>query len=185
MSLRNGIGSVEKIRGITVSFLIVQLLQAKQPTGKIGKITSIATPRHFGKCSQTGQQHMLDLSEIDHIFPPYISLHAQYALSLTAVETFVRRKFVCPAYGYVRNVVGSSRGDRFPFDTCRIMRLIVIEIEVIAGNRLPCRAASMPPRVPRHDMTVASCDTPPSRISSQPIRRRPRSRSHSSIRRTK
>ena len=77
MSLRNGIGSVEKIRGITVSFLIVQLLQAKQPTGKIGKITSIATPRHFGKRSQTGQQHMLDLSEIDHIFPPYISLHAR------------------------------------------------------------------------------------------------------------
>ena len=89
--MRDGVGSVEKIRGIAVSFLIVQLFQTKQPTGKIGEITSIATPRHFGKRSQTGQQHMLDLSEIDHIFPPYISLHAQYALPLTVVETFVRR----------------------------------------------------------------------------------------------
>ena len=170
MSLRNGIGSVEKIRGITVSFLIVQLLQAKQPTGKIGKITSIATPRHFGKRSQTGQQHMLDLSEIDHIFPPYISLHAQYALSLTAVETFVRRKFVCPAYGYVRNVVGSSRGDRFPFDPCRIMRLIVIEIEVIAGNHddpiaVSRRLDAATGPAPRHDGSRLRGRPPESRPS--------------------
>ena len=37
----------------------------------------------------------------------------------------------------------------------------------------PCRAAAIPPFTPRHDITVACGASPPSRISSQPIRRRP------------
>ena len=83
-----------------------------------------------GKRSQAGQQHMLDLSEIDHIFPPYISLHAQYALPLAVVKTFVRRKLRARRTFVGRRRV--ARGDRFPFDPCRIMRLTSNRNKVIA-----------------------------------------------------
>ena len=49
----------------------------------------------------------------------------------------------------------------------------------------PALAAAMPPSVPRQDMTVACGARPPSRISSQPMSRRPLALRNFSIRRMK
>ena len=54
--------------------------------------------------------------------------------------------------------------------------LPVIQVQIRRGDSTvswPALAAAIAPSMPRHDITVALGASPPSRISSQPIRRRP------------
>lgn len=99
------------------------------------------------------------------------------------------RSRCCPACRGCRGIrfqrVGRKDQTSRPSRRERIRRFPTVHnlVDALSGNNLnnsgywgvmmtlfPARAAAMPPAVPRHDMMVALCEIPPSRISSQPIR---------------
>jgi hypothetical protein len=111
---------------------------------------------------------MLDMLHRRHVLGPRIRLRAQHVLRLRRVK-LLRHRLERVDAGEVahRHASGGFAG---------AVALQLVEIQVRRGRQhhvMPFCAALIAPFVPRHDITVASAGTPPSRISSQPINRRP------------
>lgn len=106
--------------------------------------------------------------ELGDEFGPQIALNAEDILPLMRVETLVRIE-------RINHFDGQESADS-PGFVLEVARRVVVQIAVRVGSHNHMVAALGrfdAAGEPRHDMTVAVFDRPPSRISSQPMIFRP------------